>query len=270
MLQRRSHQGVTFYVSPLLEAAEVPHAFSTRLGGVSVGPLASLNLGNPAGAVEDPPQNIAENYRRLLSAIGQERRKLCRVQQVHGTHCLLADPEASEPWDELQQADAILTSHSDRLLAVRTADCVPILLSSGDGQAVAVVHAGWRGVIAGIVPKSVRRLAELCPPGSAENFLAAIGPCIGPDAFEVGPEVLSAFRQAFGDAAPIIPGRAGEEGKGWVDLAAAVRTQLIESGLLTDRIDRSDRCTSRDAEEFFSHRRDRGLSGRMAAVIGCR
>jgi len=97
--------------------------------------------------------------------------------------------------------------------------------------------------------------------------VAAIGPCIGPDAFEVGPEVLEAFEQRFGAAAPI---RRRSDGKGSVDLQAAVRQQLIDAGVPEARIDGHDRCTYRDAAEFYSHRRDNGVTGRLAAVIGAR
>jgi hypothetical protein len=130
---------------------------------------------------------------------------------------------------------------------------------------VAAVHAGWRGVIAGVLPAAVAKLAEVGGCGAGE-LVAAVGPCIGFEHFEVGPEVLEAFVGRFGSDAPIR--RVGEKGR--VDLIESVRRQLIEAGLDGERIDTTDRCTFRDADEFFSHRRDRGVTGRMAAFIGAR
>ena len=126
---------------------------------------------------------------------------------------------------------------------------------------MAAVHAGWRGVVANVVANAIAKLGE------PRRLLAAIGPCIGMEAFEVGPEVLAAFEKAFGPDAQL-ERRAG--GKGRVDLRQAVRSQLIRASLSTDRIDVSDRCTHRDAGEFYSHRRDRGVTGRMAAIIAPR
>jgi YfiH family protein len=143
------------------------------------------------------------------------------------------------------------------VMSVRVADCAAVLMASDDGRIVAAVHAGWRGVIAGAVTNAMRVM------GSA-NIVAAIGPAIGFEHFEVGPEVLEQFEQTFGGEAPI---RRRDDGKGYVDLRAAIAIQLCRAGVGADRIDRSNRCTVRDAGEFFSHRRDRGVTGRMAAII---
>ena len=156
------------------------------------------------------------------------------------------------------KADAVVTREANRVLAVRVADCVPILLASDDGRTVAAVHAGWRGVIAGAVANAVRVMDV--PPA---RLLAAIGPCIGFESFEVGPEVLAAFKSAFPAAPPIAP-YGDATGKGTVDLRSAVRQQLLAIGVGESRIDTTDRCTVRDAGEFFSHRRDAGVTGRMA------
>ena len=256
MLQRRTVSGVTFYASPLLEAAGVPHAFSTRVGGVSVAPFDSLNLGNPGGCdVQDDSPHIAENYRLLQRSIGAEHRRRRWVHQVHADAVLNADDPA---FADAHKADALFTADPHQLVAVRTADCVPILLATPDGRRVAAVHAGWRGVIAGVLPRTVAALAD-------PHLLAAVGPCIGFDAFEVGPEVLAAFGARFGDAAPV---RRTTGDKGQVDLREACRLQLLEAGLSAEQIDTTDRCTVRHADEFFSHRRDHGVTGRMAALIG--
>jgi YfiH family protein len=260
MLQRRTApNGVVYYASPRLESLGVPHAFSTRLGGISPAPFDSLNLGNPNGCdIQDDYDRVWQNYRLLQAAAGcAADAELCHVHQVHGATVVAAC--AGGPFDNSRKADAIVGSDRARVLSVRVADCVPVLLSSDDGCTVAAVHAGWRGVIAGVVAAALAKMG--C---DADDVVAAIGPCIGPDAFEVGPEVLDEFTRAFGDAAPV---RRRDGGKGTVDLREAVRLQLVDAGVGAARIDVSDRCSYRDADEFFSHRRDRGITGRMAAII---
>lgn len=261
-----SRDGVAFYLSPALEAAGVPHVFSTRVGGVSPAPFDSLNLGNPShGDIRDDWGRIHDNYRQLQQAAGfNGRQQRCWVHQVHGGDVAHVQPDVE--FRSGCMADAIVGDDPQRILAVRVADCVPILLASLDGHIVAAVHAGWRGVVAQAVPSSVTALCERSGV-SSDQLMAAIGPCIGCDAFEVGPEVMREFEQTFGRSAPV---RRNSGGKGQVDLREAVRRQLVDSGVGMDRIDISDRCTYRDADEFFSHRRDRGVTGRMAALIAPR
>jgi len=220
----------------------------------------SLNLGNPTGcAVQDNTDRIQQNYQLLQSAILPTPRDRCFVHQIHGGIVANAD---SPTFENGQQADALLTTDTKKILAIRTADCVPILLSDASGKIVAAVHAGWRGVIANIIPNTISQMHQ-----PADRLLAAIGPCIGFDAFEVGPEVLDHFLTAFGDAAPI---RRADNGKGHVDLSQACCLQLLRAGIPQSQIDQTDRCTFRDGNEFFSHRRDNGVTGRMAALIGPR
>jgi YfiH family protein len=254
MLQRRETNGLVYYSSPLLEQIGVPHCFSTRIGGVSPAPFDSLNLGNPSGVDHvDDYDRIHENYRKLQRAIGRAQHERIWVHQVHGGDVMRA------PCPSGAKADALVCDDPTKLIAIRVADCVPILLSSTDGKMVAAVHSGWRGVIAGVVRNAIEAM-HVRP----EFVIAAIGPCISIDAFEVGGEVLDAFTQTFGNRAPI---RRRADGKGHVDLRQAVRLQLIDSGLHGDRIDTTDRCTFTHAAEFFSHRRDHGVTGRMAALI---
>lgn len=263
MLQRhKAANGVVVYISPLLREMRVPHAFSTRLGGRSPAPFDSLNLGNPNGcAVQDDYERIWENYRLLQEAAGCEDRELCRVHQVHGH--LAVTIEAKRAADPSVKADALVTDDPARALSVRVADCVPVLMSGPGGRAVAAVHAGWRGVVAGVAPAALR---TLCTRGDfrPEHVTVAIGPSIGFDAFEVGPEVLDAFAAKFGADGPF---RRRPDKKGHVDLREAIRRQLVAAAVPEDRIDSTDRCTVTHRDEFFSHRRDDGITGRMAAVI---
>jgi len=266
MLERIEHSsGVVTYQSPQLRAAGVLHAFTTRLGGVSQGPYASLNLGSLAKAVA-PDHNtaVAENFRRLRIALGCPRSRRIEVNQVHGCGVWLAPHQAVRP-AQAPQADAIVSDEAGALLTVRVADCVPILLSDRTGRCVAAVHAGWRGLVAGVIGQTLDTLQRAYGIAPAD-VLAAIGPCIGVEAFEVGPEVAQAF-QAIGLAQVIDPARSP---KPHIDLRQAARLQLHRAGVPPDRIDTTDRCTHRDAHEFFSHRRDQGVTGRLAAVISAR
>jgi len=254
--------GVVFYISPLLQGIGVAHAFSTRIGGVSVGAFASLNLGNPGGcAMQDDVWAIRDNYGRLTEAAGLSGRRLERVKQVHGSRvvCVGYADDRGEPL----AADAMIADDPACTLSVRVADCVPILLASADGRRVAAVHAGWRGVVAGVVAGVVTEM-RVADRGA---IIAAIGPCISMEAFEVGEEVVRAFLRLFGDKAPITRDTTG---KGHVDLRQAVRLQLLGVGISAQRIDTCDRCTHRDEGEFFSHRREKGITGRMAAVVSAR
>jgi YfiH family protein len=249
-----------YYASPLLARRGVPHAFATRVGGVSPPPFDSLNLGNPSdGHARDDWDRIHENYRRLHAAISWTGRERVWVHQVHGGE--VAQVCCDGAFTSGAAADAIVGDDPQRLLAVRVADCVPVLVATDDGRRVAAIHAGWRGVVAGIVSRAI---ANLPAPAA---LVAAIGPCIGKTAFEVGPEVLDAFNGEFEREAPL---ERDPSGKGRVDLREAVRLQLIRAGLSPERIDTTDRCTHRDADEFYSHRRERGVTGRMAAVIAPR
>jgi YfiH family protein len=255
--------------SGLLCGIGVPHAFTTRVGGVSGGIFTSLNFGNPADLPpweRDPETNITENYRRVLRAIGAEGREVVRLHQVHGAGVHVfrtGDGSRGQTGadDRDFPGDVLVSDDPSRLLTVRVADCAPVLLASADGRVVACVHAGWRGVLAGAVMAGVERLRAM----GAGMILGAIGPCIGHEAFEVGPEVVAAFREVFGGHAPVFdaPG-----GRGRVDLKEALRLQMLAAGVA--RIDVLQHCTVSDPAMFFSHRRERGRTGRMIGAIGAR
>jgi YfiH family protein len=255
LVQQNAANGVVRYTSPLLTHCGVKHGFTTRIGGVSRAPFDSLNLGSPPGAVRDDGANCEKNLARLESAMELGGWRRVWVHQVHGDRVAIARDASFENGT---RADAIVSDDATAYLLVRVADCVPILLSTPDGAVVSAVHAGWRGALAGVVSRSVEAMAELSqtPP---DQFTAAVGPCISRDFFEVGPEVEAEFVRLFG-ASPRWADR-------HVDLPEAVAMQLRQSGLIDTHIDRTDRCTARDRDEFFSHRRDRGITGRMAAVI---
>jgi purine-nucleoside/S-methyl-5'-thioadenosine phosphorylase / adenosine deaminase len=262
LIRTKYENRVVTYESPLLREAGVPHAFTTRLGGLSPKPFDSLNLVSLVNDPEaDASTNVAENFRRVRKALGCRRHIRVQVNQVHGRDVWLPPAEPVRPVDA-PRADAVATDRQGLLLMVRVADCVPVLLASRDGRVVSAVHAGWRGIVAGVVQSAVDALAGLGAIDT-QDVVAAVGPCIGVSHFEVGPEVVSAFGSAGLGSAVKRDGYA----KPHIDLSAAVQMQLAEAGFRPDQIDMTGRCTFADADEFFSHRRDQGRTGRQAALI---
>ena len=234
----------------------------------SSAPFDSLNLGNPSGDVRDDRERILKNYRLLEEAAGFGGRERCWLHQIHSD--VVAIVSRDQAHDNSAQGDALVTSDRSFTLSVRVADCCPVLLTTDDGRRVAAIHSGWRGTVSDVTGAT---LALFVPPcdgvlaASPKNVIAAIGPCIGLDAFEVGPEVLAEFERAFGSDAPL---RRRPDGKGNVDIRACIRLALLRAGIPERNIDSTDRCTHRDADEFFSHRRENGVTGRMAALIAAR
>lgn len=257
--------GLIYFTSPALTEAGFTHAFSTRMGGISAPPFDSLNLGNSATGPQDTAANIAENQRRFLAAIGAESLQLITVNQVHGADVATvggkqADFQADAAGQDkpIPCADALVVHDAGLLAGMRTADCVPILIGSDDGRLAAAVHAGWRGLVAGVVGACIRQMVATGYPGS--RLIAAVGPCIGADAYEVGAEVKDAFEHAGLGAA------VKRYSKPHINLASAARIELVHAGVI--RIDSSELCTYALTNYFYSHRRDHGATGRMLSVIG--
>lgn len=225
---------------------------TTRAGGVSTGPFASLNLAGSDNADIDERRNIAENRRRLRERLPAEPRWLA---QVHGNRVISCT--SHEPAHEPVHADAAVTRDTEVVLGVLTADCLPVFLAASDGSAIGLAHAGWRGLAAGVIENTIGAL------GAAPSTLAAwLGPAIGPDAFEVGDDVYSAFTHDDRNAdACFVP---QSNGKWHADLYALARRRLVRAGV--HRITGGDSCTYTDAKRFYSYRRDR-ITGRMAAVL---
>lgn len=266
--------GVVVYRSALLASHGFAHAFSTRHGGVSPAPFGSMNLGIASAPGEpDTEANVAANAGRLMDAIGAGASRMVRVRQVHGraVHaCTRAGQGAPEGHDATAghgaaapEADAVVSDLPSHAACVRTADCVPVLVACTATGAVAAIHAGWRGIVAGVVPHAVAALRERCGADPAA-MAAAIGPCIGREVYEVGPEVAAEFAGAVGGAHVLAAGptRPREH----IDCFGAVRSQLLACGIPMRSIDGTELCTFR-SPDFFSFRRDGARSGRMGAVI---
>lgn len=238
------------------------HCFSTRLGGVSTGALASLNLGTHRG---DLPQNVRENYRILGSAVGFLPEETVFTRQEHTARLLrVGKADCGTGLDREQPfvCDGLLTNEPGVALVCFGADCTPILLFDPVRQAIAAVHAGWRGTAQGIVYQAVLRLQREfgCAP---EDLCAAIGPCISRCCFEVGAEVPAAMREALGPAAD--PAIEAHGAKFHVDLKLLNRIWLTRAGVR--KIDCCDACTMCQPELFWSHRVTGGVRGSQAAII---
>jgi purine-nucleoside/S-methyl-5'-thioadenosine phosphorylase / adenosine deaminase len=224
-------------------------ASTVRSGGVSVPPFDTLNLGAHVG---DVPEAVRENRQRLHQAL-QLPSEPCWLEQVHGT----AVVEAGE-WSTPPQADACIARSPGQVCVVMTADCLPVLFCSREGDRVAAAHAGWRGLAGGVLESTVSSLGL---PGSA--LLAWLGPAIGPQEFEVGDEVRIAFMAR--DAAAMQAFRPGYRPGHWLaDLYLLARQDLARLGVAA--VYGGGWCTVRDATRFFSYRRD-GQTGRMASLI---
>ncbi len=226
--------------------ANVRALCTTRSGGASSGPWASFNLGDHVG---DDPDAVAANRAVLCQRLPAEPAWL---KQVHGTRCVDAATVAAG-----SVADAAFTRTPGVVCAVLTADCLPLLLCDAAGTVVAVAHAGWRGLAAGVIEATV---AAMDRPGV--ELCAWLGPAIGPAAFEVGDEVRTAF-VAHDDQATTAFAR-NDAGKWQCDLYLLARQRLAALGVC--RVTGADFCTASDAARFYSYRRD-GVTGRMASCI---
>jgi YfiH family protein len=222
-------------------------AFTTRLGGVSLPPCDTLNLGRSAA---DRPEAVSENRRRVLSTLGLAPERLVTAGQVHGT--VVARAEVPGHHDG---CDVLLSRTPGLALAVTGADCLPILMFAPG--AVAAAHSGWRGTEAGAPRAALRALLSACG-ALPERVQVHFGPCIRPCCYEVGPEVASRF-----------PAQAVSRANGaWrLDLAAAARIQLVADGLPERAIADTGACTACDPALYYSHRRDAGRTGRHWGVI---
>ncbi len=248
-----------FVTSRLLSSIPgLRHAFATRCGGVSTGPFASLNL----GFGRDDARSVREN-RRLLGEATRLPEPWFEVQQHHGIRVVAADDVGPNT-----AADGILLQRPHRTAAVRTADCVPILICALDRRqrpgAVAAVHAGWRGTVGGIVREALGAFVRRG--WGPESLRVALGPSISAAHFEVGPEVISAARRSL--ATGKVPAVRGRGDRWQLDLPELVRRHLIEAGVRDEHIDISRACTFRDADRFFSHRRQRGRTGHHLSLVG--
>jgi YfiH family protein len=227
-------------------------AFTLRTGGVSAAPFDTLNVGAHVG---DDAAAVAENRHRVRAGLALPAEPLW-LEQVHGTGVVEVGPNTAP----LTTADGIVTRHPGRVCVVQVADCLPVLFAASDASAVGAAHAGWRGLAAGVLEATVAQLAI-----DPARLLAWLGPAIGPEHFEVGGEVRTAFTDRDAGAAAAFVANA--RGRWQCDLPALARRRLAALGVR--QVFGGGWCTYANAARFFSYRRD-GRCGRMAALIWLR
>ncbi|MDF1499846.1 MAG: peptidoglycan editing factor PgeF [Anaerolineales bacterium] len=253
----RSASHIHFFQFESFTRLPVVHAIFTREGGVSPAPWDSLNVG---GTVGDEPGRVHANHQRALDALQRPMGSLFDVWQVHSAEYVQAQQPRGE--DPHAKADILITANPEVTLFMRFADCVPIMLVDPVNKAVAIAHAGWLGTARGAAGAAVAALHENF--GSRpEDLYAGLGPSIGPDHYEVGPDVLARFRQAFsGQAEAHFLKRNGSL---YLDLWSANQAQLHTAGV--ENIETARICTACDLRRWFSHRAEKGKTGRFGALI---
>ncbi len=245
---------ITLYTSHVLPREGFVHGFPERGGGVSTGLRASLNLGKRWG---DDEANVLENRRRLAEAAGYDPAQLQATKHVHGTVVW----RVGEP--EVPECDGLVTDQVGPVLGAFAADCIPILFADPKARVIGAAHAGWRGTVGRVAKNVIERMREL---GSdPKDIRVALGPSIGACCFEVGPEVVAAFRDKLGDVPGLVV--TGPH-KDHVDLRVALRASLERVGVR--EVDAEPPCTRCNPDRFFSYRRDGKDGGMHMGFIGLR
>jgi YfiH family protein len=258
---RLQRDGVVYYRFETLAGACLVQGIFTRLGGVSQGPFASLNVGHTVG---DDPAHVEANLELIYRALGVKAQKVTTARQVHGDRVeMVTTMDGGRTFPE---TDALITGVPGLVLLLRFADCVPVLFYAPRQRAVGLAHAGWQGTVKKIAQKTALEMMRAY--GCAPNeLLVGLGPAIGPCCFEAGPEVVEALRATHPRAEELLS-RVQPDGKAHVDLVQANVQQLAEVGV--DRVELAEMCTSCLRHEFYSHRAEGGRTGRFAVAIGVR
>lgn len=249
-----------YQIRPFATFSNVVCAVFTRLGGVSCPPLATLNLG---GSVGDTPEAVEQNFQIACEAVQVDPNQTVSCHLVHGAKVVVAEKATQRT--HLGQADGLVTTETDTYLTMRFADCTPLLFFDPVRQAVGLAHAGWRGTMQNMAGATVKTMmAEGC---QAENIIAIIGPAIGPCCYEVGTEVMNQAGHNFEQSETLFRHN-GRAGHAYFDMWQANRRQLEAVGV--QQIVQTNLCTACRTDHFFSHRAEKGRTGRFGAIIGLR
>lgn len=260
MLREREKNNVRYFVSDKINEAGALHAFSTRKGGVSSPPLASLNFDSRDA---DAPENIARNRSLFADAIGlsgAEMERLVTLNQVHGDALITVDAGYDF---KMKDADAMITNVAGTPIGILTADCQPILLFDPVKKVVGAAHAGWKGAYLKIGGLTVVAMRERFG-SDLKDIRAALGPFIGPCCYAVKGDVHARFKEAFGSNAGLF--FSGQDGLS-LDIGKANVKTLLDAGLVKENIEVSGLCTACRNDLFFSYRKEEGRTGRQISVI---
>jgi len=259
--------GLLYYTfEPLMGFPEIVHGFSTKKGGISSSPYDTLNLGLH---VKDEKGAVVENRKRFVNSLGYSLEDAVALDQVHGNKVIVVDERHKgkgmfEYEDFLASADGMVTNEPGILLTTYYADCVPLYFFDPKTKSIGIAHAGWKGTMLKIGANIISELQQNFG-ANPEDCIPVIGPSIGSCCYEVDDRVLEPMKRAYSDNSSIIR---QEKERTFLNLWEANRISLQESGLKDINIYTSRLCTRCSQEHFFSHRRDKGHTGRMAAIIG--
>lgn len=264
-IYKRTNKGTGLYCAEALDkAGGVSHGFSTREGGITVDPpKASLNLSwTRCGS----PEEVIANFKIFAEGAGIDYDDMAVVNHEHGANVLrIAHEHRGRGFykDPLPPCDGIITDDPTVTLVTSHADCGAYFFYDPVHRAIGMAHAGWKGTLLRIGAEMARRMAEEFDTDPSD-IIAATGPCICRDCFEVDADLGEKFQSEFG-----YPGisRPGREGKAYVDLELAAAVQFVEAGIRPESITLMNACTYENRQHFFSHRRDKGITGSMAAYI---
>lgn len=241
----------------LINSEEIIHFSTTRVGGYSSGILNGLNLGYTVG---DNPQNVTRNVHILGKALDFKDSKIVFPKQTHSANIGIVHSEK----DIFPDTDALITNIPGVCIAVRTADCVPVLLYDPIQKAIAAIHSGWKGTVQKIAKKTIQLMKQEYGSNPAD-LIAGIGPSIGPEVYEVGQDVIERFQKEFEFDTLFAPKQNSD--KALLNLWIANEQILIEAGIPKDHIEIAEMCTYSNSELFYSARRDGQKSGRLATGI---
>lgn len=242
-----------------LQAAGLRHAIFSRRGGHSQGPFASLNM---SMSVPDERDHVYANRRKVYGLFGRDTHTVVHAHLVHGADVARVTRDNDGQW--VEHVDAIITDQPGCVLSMNFADCGPILIYDPVHRAAGLGHAGWRGAMVDLPGAMVRAMSEQFGSNPAD-LIAAIGPSIGPCCYEVGEEVLAAASQAFDDHHQLFHRPTPDSPRPHLDLSEANRRALARAGVSS--IELSGFCTACRTDLFFSHRAERGRTGRFGAVM---
>lgn len=254
--RENNKNGVVFFTSDIIKTN---HGFSTRKGGVSTLPhLAEMNLGKTLG---DTPENVKENYNRMAKAIGFDAESIVYTNQIHSN---IVQTVTKANCNQTYDCDGFVTSEKGVTLAVRTADCVPILFCDDSAGVIGAIHAGWRGTVNGIQQNAVYAMTGLG--ASPEKIKVAIGACIHACCYEVGEDFIAALNEKLGKESTCRH-TVTVDGKKHFNLLSLNLKMLEKVGINPENIDFSPDCTCCKPELYFSHRASKGKRGVMSAFI---
>ena len=260
-MQRITHpNGVITYAFDMLAGLPVHAHVSTRHGGVSPAPWNSLNFSIYRG---DSPERVQQNQRRLAAALAIESARLIRCRQTHGTRVAKVDLADAGQWQE--DCDALITDSVDLPLMLVFADCVPVVLYDPAHHALGIVHAGWRGTVNGAAANTLWAMSAAYNTDPAQLHVG-IGPSIGPQSYQVGPDVVDLALAKAPEAADLFAYRPEDEQRPYFDLWQANVKQLAAAGVLRTQIEVAGIDTAQNTQDFFSHRAEQGRCGLFGMV----